>query len=318
MSRESRLRWQEIVDGLRLPVIVAPMFLVSGTRLVLASCRAGLIGSFPTAYARTPEDLQRWLAEIERGLDAARRSGEVPAPYAANLIVHPTNPRVDADLDLICAHRVPVVIASVGNPAKIVERVHDYGGVVLTDIARVSHAEKAIASGVDGLILLCAGAGGHTGWINPFAFVPAVREKFDGSIILAGSISDGRGIHAARALGADMAYVGTRFIATPESDATDEYRAMVIESVTDDIILSPAVSGLPANWLRGSLERLGYTDWKNAPPGKFSAESNFKAWRDIWGAGHGVGATRKIASTPEIVAELEADYRRCSMRGGAS
>jgi nitronate monooxygenase len=270
------------------------------------------VGSFPTAYARKPEDLERWLLEIERGLEAACEIGEAPAPYAANLIVHPTNPRVDADLDLICAHRVPVVIASVGNPSRIVERVHGYGGVVLTDIARVSHVDKAIASDVDGLILLCAGAGGHTGWINPFAFVPAVREKFDGTIILAGSISDGRGIYAAQALGADMAYIGTRFIATLESDATEEYRALLIDSLTDDVILSPAVSGLPANWLRGSLERLGVTDWSNAPAGKFSAESNFKAWRDVWAAGHGVGATRKVASTPEIVAELQSDYRRYS------
>jgi nitronate monooxygenase len=316
MSGESGLRWQRMVDGLRLPVIVAPMFLVSGPRLVIASCRAGLIGSFPTAYARTPEDLERWFVEIERGLHVVGAMGEARVPYAANLIVHPTNPRVDVDLDLICAHRVPVVIASVGNPARIVERVHEYGGVVLTDIARVSHVDKAIASGVDGLILLCAGAGGHTGWINPFAFLPAVREKFDGSIILAGAISDGRGINAAQALGADMAYIGTRFIATRESDASDEYRAMVIESVSDDIILSPAVSGLPANWLRGSLERLGYTDWKNAPAGKFSAGENLKAWRDIWGAGHGVGATRKIASVPEIVAELEADYRKYSRQQG--
>lgn len=305
-----------MVDHLRLPVIVAPMFLVSGPRLVIASCRAGLIGSFPTAYARTSEDLERWLTEIEHGWKEAQASGATPAPYAANLIVHPTNPRVDADLELICTHRVPIVIASVGNPSRIVERVHNYGGVVLTDIARVSHVDKAIASGVDGLILLCAGAGGHTGWINPFAFVPAVREKFEGSIILAGSIGDGRAIHAAQALGADLAYIGTRFIATRESDASEEYRAMLIESVTDDIILSPAVSGLPANWLRGSLERLGFTDWNSAPPGKFSAENNFKAWRDIWGAGHGVGSIRKMSSVPEIVAELEGEFRRYSNRQG--
>jgi nitronate monooxygenase len=310
MSQENTARWLEIVGGLRLPAIVAPMFLVSGPRLVVASCRAGLLGSFPTAYARTPEDLENWIVEIERGLEAARKTGETPVAYAANLIVHPTNPRVEVDLELICAHKVPVVIASVGNPSRIVERVHEYGGVVLTDIARVSHVDKAIASGVDGLILLCAGAGGHTGWINPFAFVPAVREKFDGSIILGGSISDGRGIQAAQALGADMVYIGTRFIATHESDAANEYRTMVIDSVSDDIILSPAVSGLPANWLRGSLERLGFTDWKNPPAEGFSAASNFKAWRDIWGAGHGVGATRKVASVAEIVAELEVDYRK--------
>ncbi|MFA5630605.1 MAG: nitronate monooxygenase [Porticoccaceae bacterium] len=307
-------RFSQTMNELRLPAIVAPMFLVSGPRLVLAAAHAGVIGSFPTAYARTPEDLERWFLEIERGLVETPPGIRKPAPYAANLIVHPTNPRVDADLDLICHHKVPIVIASVGNPARIVERVHDYGGVVLTDISRISHVEKALASGVDGLILLCGGAGGHTGWINPFAFVPAVRELYDGPVILAGSISSGRGIHAAQALGADMAYIGTRFIATYESDATDEYRQMIVDSTTDDIILTSAVSGLPANWLRGSLERLGYTDWNNPPPGSFSAESNFKAWRDIWGAGHGVGEVRTIAKVEDIVAELEAEYLTLAAR----
>jgi nitronate monooxygenase len=286
------------------------MFLVSGPRLVIAAARSGLIGAFPTAYARTTRDLDHWLSEIQQELTEGSPGGRKPAPYAANLIVHPTNPRVDADLDLVCRYRVPVVIASVGNPARIVERVHDYGGVVLTDIACIRHVEKALASGVDGLILLCGGAGGHTGWINPFAFVPAVREMYDGPVILAGSISTGRGIHAARALGADMAYIGTRFIATRESDASPGYRQMVVESTADDIVLTPAVSGLPANWLRGSLDRLGYRDVASHPIEQFSAESNLKAWRDVWGAGHGVGASRHVNSVEDVVAELEAEYRR--------
>jgi nitronate monooxygenase len=309
MTTESAARWARIASGLRLPAIVAPMFLVSGPRLVVASCRAGLIGSFPTAYARTSEDLERWLCEIEDGIAQTPAGERKPAPYATNLIVHPTNPRVDDDLDLICKHKVPVVIASVGNPSRIVERVHDYGGVVLTDIARISHVGKALASGVDGLILLCGGAGGHTGWINPFAFVSAVREVYDGPVILGGSIANGRSMRAAEVMGADMSYIGTRFIATEESDASDEYRKMVVDSVTDDIILTPAVSGLPANWLKGSLDRLGYTDYKNPPPGAFSAESNFKAWRDIWGAGHAVHITTRISTTADIVDELESEYR---------
>lgn len=309
MSTESAARWAKISTDSRLPVIVAPMFLVSGPRLVVASCRAGLIGSFPTAYARTSEDLERWLCEIEQGLAEGLASGEKPAPYAANLIVHPTNPRVDTDLDLICKHKVPVVIASVGNPSRIVERVHAYGGVVLTDIARVSHVEKAASSGVDGLILLCGGAGGHTGWINPFAFVSAVREIYDGPVILAGSIANGRSIRAAQVMGADMAYIGTRFIAASESDASEEYRNLVVSSVTDDIILTPAVTGLPANWLKGSLDRLGYTDYQNPPPGEFSAGNNVKAWRDIWGAGHAVYASKRVTAAAEIVDELEAEYQ---------
>lgn len=309
MNATAASRWSEIVAGLRIPAIVAPMFLVSGTRLVVAACRAGVIGSFPTAYARTAQDLECWLQEITAQLAPAANTASV-APFAANLIVHPTNPRVDADLELICRYKVPIVIASVGNPARIVERVHAYGGVVLTDVARVSHVAKAAASGVDGIILLCAGAGGHTGWINPFAFLPAARRIFSGPLILAGSISDGRSMRAAQLLGAELSYIGTRFIATAESDAVDEYRRMVIDSVADDVVLSDAVSGLPANWLRGSLRRLGYADDAKAPPGPFSAGENFKAWRDIWGAGHGVGAISGVETVAEVVDQLAGEYQR--------
>ncbi len=309
MNATSASRWTEIVQGLRIPAIVAPMFLVSGPRLVIAACRAGVIGSFPTAYARTAADLERWLQEISAAVGAAANGNGI-APYAANLIVHPTNPRVETDLELICRYRVPIVIASVGNPARIVERVHAYGGVVLTDVARVSHVAKAAASGVDGIILLCAGAGGHTGWINPFAFLPAARSIYDGPLILAGSISDGRTMRAAQMLGAQLNYIGTRFIATAESDAAEDYRRMVIASGTDDIVLSDAVSGLPANWLRGSLQRLGYSADAKAPPGPFSAGDNFKAWRDIWAAGHGVGAISRVESVVEVVDQLAGEYQR--------
>jgi nitronate monooxygenase len=297
-----------MIVRLRLPVIAAPMFLVSGPRLVVAACRAGIIGSFPSAYARTTQMLDEWLRIITSELNAT-----TAAPWAANLIVHPTNSRVDADLDLLVQYRAPVVIASVGNPARIVDRVHAYGGVVLSDIATLAHARKAADSGVDGLILLCGGAGGHTGMLNPFAFLPAVRRFFDKPIILAGSISNGAAIRAAIELGADLAYIGTRFIATVESDASDEYRNLVVASCADDIVLTSEVSGLPANWLRGSLDRLGIAGVKRERSASFSADANFKAWRDVWAAGHGVGETTKIGAVAEVVAELEAEFHSKSI-----
>lgn len=301
-----------MIAALRLPIIVAPMFLVSGVRLVVAACRTGVIGSFPTAYARSSEQLEQWLTSIVAQLGAASvatASAASGAPWSANLIVHPTNSRADADFALLVKYRAPVVIASVGNPARYIEPVHDYGGVVFSDVASVEHARKAARSGVDGLILLCGGAGGHTGWLNPFAFVPAVREFFDKPIILAGSISDGASIRAALKLGADMAYIGTRFIATHESDAVDAYRQMVVDSSSADVVLTSEVSGLPANWLRGSLTKLGYAGTQLGRAADFSADSNFKAWRDIWGAGQGVGAVKQLQSVAQVVAELQRGYR---------
>jgi nitronate monooxygenase len=307
MQKSSAESFSDMVRRLRLPIVVAPMFLVSGPRLVIAACRQGLIGSFPTACPRTVEELERWFQEIERGLSQLPAAS---APYAANLIVHPTNERMDPELDLICRHKVPMVIASVGNPARIVARVHDYGGVVLTDVARIEHARKAVDRGVDGLILLCAGAGGHTGWINPFAFVRAVRAFYDGPVILAGGIADGVSLHAVRVLGANLAYMGTRFIATAESDAKLEYQQMILESTADEVVLTAAASGLPANWLKKSPELTGYTDLNQAPSGGFSFSEKLKAWRDVWGAGHGVGSTLSAATVEDIVLQLEGEYRQ--------
>lgn len=311
MAAPTKANARQLLERLRLPVIVAPMFLVTGARMVVAACRAGVIGCFPTAYARTPQMLEEWLQTITAELDPRQAADQDVrlAPWSANLIVHPTNSRAGPDLELLVKYRAPLVVASVGNPARIVERVHDYGGLVFSDVASVSHARKAAQSGVDALILLCGGAGGHTGWMNPFAFVPAVRGFFDGPIVLAGSIADGAAIRAAQVLGADAAYVGTRFIATHESDAADEYRQMVVDSDADQIVLTSEVSGLNANWLRGSLDRLGIKGEKTGRLAGFSADDNFKAWRDIWGAGHGVGAVRRVASVADVVAELEAGYR---------
>lgn len=312
MQRPSGGRWNEMVSGLRLPIVVAPMFLVSGPRLVVASCRHGLIGSFPTAYPRTLDELERWFQEIELGL---AQQSEGSAPYAANLIVHSTNERMDPELDLICKHKVPIVIASVGNPARIVARVHDYGGVVVTDVARIDHARKAVERGVDGLILLCGGAGGHTGWINPFAFVREVRAFYDGPVILAGGIADGTSLYAAIVLGADLACIGTRFIATTESDAKPEYQQMIVDSTADDIVLTAAVSGLPANWLKKSVELRGYADLNQPASDSFSFSEKLKAWKDVWGAGHGVGSTRSTATVEDIVFQLEREYLEAA--GGA-
>jgi Dioxygenases related to 2-nitropropane dioxygenase len=299
--------WSKVLSRLRLPIIAAPMFLISGPRLVVAACRAGIVGAFPTQYARTSEDLRTWLEEIQSGL--ASEGGGNHAPYAATIIVHPTNPRVDADVDLMCEFKVPIVIGSVGNAGRIVDRIHSYGGIVLTDIAKVSHARKAVESGVDGLILLCAGAGGHTGSLNPFGFVQAVRSFYAGPIGLAGSIGNGRAIRAAQALGADFAYMGTRFIAARESDACADYRTMIAEADADQVILTSSITGIPANWLAGSLKRLGYDDHQGTLPGDFDVGVHIKAWRDLWGAGHGVGTTSKVESVEEIVATLEGEYK---------
>ena len=290
---------------LALPVIAGPMFLVSGPDLVIACCQAGVAGSFPTLNARTPEILDEWLTTITAGLD------EHAAPYAANLIVHSTNLRMEEDLAVIVKHKSPIVIASVGNPERVIADVKGYGGLVFADVASVKHARRAAESGVDGLILLCAGSGGHTGWLNPFAFVTAVRKFFQGPLVLAGALSNGQMIHVAEEVGADFAYVGTPFIAATESMAVDDYRQMLIDSGADDIQLTSEITGMPSNMLRKSLERSGF---KPEPlPGKINAmEANdtLRAWRDIWSAGHGVGDIERAEPTADIVGRMVQDYNQ--------
>jgi nitronate monooxygenase len=296
----------KLAQRLAIPVVAAPMFLVSGPELVIASSRAGVIGSFPTLNARTIGLLERWLVQIIDTLVETKGA----APFAANLIVHPTNSRLAEDLDLIVRYRVPIVIASVGSPTPVVEAVKSYGGLVLSDVASLKHARRAVAAGVDGLILLCAGAGGNTGWLNPFAFVGAVRDFFVGPIALAGAISRGKFVHIARQLGADFAYVGTSFIATRESMASEAYRSLLIASSADDIILTSAVTGIPANMLRGSLERAGIAPLaKDA--GGFTLMKELEtltAWRDIWSAGHGVGDVTAVETVQDVVGRLRSDY----------
>lgn len=302
----SRKLAASFASRLQLPAIAGPMFLISGPDLVIGCCNAGVVGSFPSLNARTTELLDQWLTRI-----AAETSGAGAAPYAVNLIVHASNTRLEEDLALVEKHKAPLVIASVGSPAGVVTRVHAYGGLVFSDVASLKHARRAAEVGVDGLILLCAGSGGNTGWLNPFAFVGAVREFFDGPIVLAGAISRGQYIHVAQELGADLAYIGTSFIAARESLANDKYRSMLIDATADDIILTAEVTGIPANMLRQSLESAGLKTG-NKHEGGFSLLREIemlKAWRDIWSAGHGVGDVHAVEGVAELVQRFKADYQ---------
>jgi nitronate monooxygenase len=300
---------------LSIPAIAAPMFIVSGPELVLATCKAGVVGTFPVVNARNHELLDQWLGEIGADLEAARAGNpnQPIAPHGVNLVVHRTNVRLEKDLELTVKHKVPVVVTSVGNPGDIAKTIQDYGGVVFHDVTNIRHAQKAAAAGVDGLILVCSGAGGHAGTMNPFALVRQVREFFDGTIILSGCISDGAGIRAAEALGADLAYLGTRFIATEESQAKDGYKAMLVEAQASDIVYTPSISGLPANFIRQSLEEAGL-DPANLPPApKVDMAEELdpdrsKAWKDIWSAGEGIGSIHDLPSTSDLIARLENEY----------
>jgi nitronate monooxygenase len=302
---------------LTLPVIAAPMFLVSGPDLVIACCKAGVMGSFPTANARTAEECASWLERIDAELSSVADA----APYAVNIIVRSAGTsRFEADLALIDQHRPAVVITSVGSPAAVVPRVKAYGGLVFHDVATMRHAEKAIEAGVDGLILLTAGAGGHTGTANPFAFVPQIRRIFDGAILLAGGISDGRGVRAAEVLGADFAYMGTRFAATRESLASARYRDLLVSQHMADVVTTDRISGLKATFLRGSIAAAGL-DPDALPPvaARFKPDlpDTIKAWRDVWSAGHGVGLIDDIPPVAELVARLKQEYHAAASKGNS-
>ena len=288
------------------------MFLVSGPELVIASCKAGVIGSFPVTNARKIEDLENWMQQIEQSLQQvkAQHPNEKIAPWALNMIMHRSYSRFPEELELVKKYKPKIVITALGSPERVVETVHEYGGLVLADVNSVSFAKKAAKTGVDGLILVASGAGGHTGKMTGFAFVDAVREFWDGIIILAGGISTGQGIRAAQALGADLAYMGTRFIATDESLAGDAYQEMVVEVSAKDLILTDAITGVPAWFMRPSLEKAGY-DIENLQPKKIDfndAGAESKAWRDVWSAGQGVGVINKRNSVSEIVQHLRNEY----------
>jgi len=303
-----------LADRLELPVIAAPMFLVSGPQLVIEACKAGIVGALPSLNARTHEEFEDWLVQIDAALFAAQSKdlGRRIGPPAINIIVNASNrERLAADLDAVIEYRVPVVITSVGTPREIVPRVHAYGGLVLHDVTTLAHARKAAEAGVDGLVLVCAGAGGHGGTLNPFAFVPQVRRFFDGIVAVAGGICDGAAIRAVQALGADLAYIGTRFAASAESLANASYKQMLVQARSDEVIFTPSISGMPANFLRASLVAAGL-DPDDLPPPKGllrpDLPDGIKAWRDVWSGGHGVGLIDDIARAADLVARLRAEY----------
>ena len=300
---------------LSVPVVGSPLFIVSGPELVIAQCKAGVIGSFPALNARPAPVLGEWLKRIKGELaDWEAKTGRKAAPFAVNQIAHSSNDRLEHDVDVCAEHQVPITITSLRAPKFVVEKMHAAGGVIWHDVINVRHAKKAAEEGVDGLILVCAGAGGHAGTLSPFALVPEVRAWFKGTILLSGSIADGRSIFAAEALGADLAYIGTRFIATEEANAVDGYKQAIIDSAADDIVYSNLFTGVHGNYLAPSISAAGL-DPANLPQSdkskmNFGSGGNMdkKAWKDIWGAGQGVGQVKTSPSVAELVGELKAQY----------
>jgi nitronate monooxygenase len=307
---------------LRLPLIGAPMFIVSVPDLVVAQCTAGIVGSFPALNARPQERLEEWIVDIKTRVAAYKESNpDAPvAPFAVNQIVHGSNTRLMADMEVCVRHEVPIVITSLRPPGDVVAAVHRYGGLVFHDVISLRHAHKAMEQGVDGLIAVCAGAGGHAGPLSPFALVKEIRRDFDGVVILSGAMSSGGDILAARAMGADLAYLGTRFIATREANASDDYKQMIVSSQSADIVYTPVFTGVHGSYLRGSIENAGL-DPDNLPDPDLSAmdfassaKSDAKAWRDIWGAGQGVGNIDDILPAHDLVLRIEAEYEAARKR----
>lgn len=307
---------------LSLPIIGAPLFIVSGPELVIAQCKAGIVGAFPALNARPEAMLDEWLARITSELDEYKQAnpGLPVAPYAVNQIVHQSNNRLRHDVEMCVKHKVPIVITSLRPPAAVVEAIHSYGGLVFHDVINVRHAKKAISQGVDGIIAVCTGAGGHAGTLSPFALVKEIREFFDGTIILSGSMSKGNDALAAQAMGADLAYIGTRFIATEEANAEQDYKEMIVSSKADDIVYSSLFTGIHGSYLKGSIVKAGL-DPENLPEaGKETMSfasggaSEAKAWRDIWGAGQGVGSIDEILPVAELVKRMEQEYQAAKDR----
>lgn len=315
-----------LLEGkLRIPVIGAPMFIVSGPKLVIAQCKAGIVGGFPALNARPQSMLDEWLAQISEELAAHKKSnpGIPVAPFAVNQIVHQSNSRLEHDVEKCVKYKVPIVITSLRPPAEVVDAVHSYGGIVFHDVINIRHAHKAIEQGVDGIITVCAGAGGHAGTTSPFALVKEVRKIFGGTIILSGSMSRGNDALAAQAMGADLAYFGTRFIATQEANAPSAYKEMIVDSAAADIVYTNLFTGVHGSYLKGSVVNAGL-DPDDLPEGELrhmnfaSGSSKTKAWRDIWGAGQGVGTIDDIPSVADLVERMEAEYREATNRLCAS
>jgi nitronate monooxygenase len=305
-----------LFDKLRLPAVGAPQFIIANPELVLAQCKAGIVGAFPALNARPQELLDDWLYRIKDDLAAYDEAnpGAPAAPYAVNQIVHKTNARLDHDVEMCVKHKVPIVITSLGARTDVNEAVHSYGGIVLHDIINITFAKKALEKGADGLIAVCAGAGGHAGALSPFALISEIREFFDGPLLVSGAIATGRGILAAQAMGADLAYMGSAFIATTEANAPQGYKQMIVDSSAGDIVYSNLFTGVLGNYLKGSIVAAGM-DPDNLPqsdPSKMNfgggEGSKAKAWKEIWGAGQGVGGVHEIMPTADLVARLKREY----------
>ncbi|QKV92446.1 nitronate monooxygenase [Streptomyces sp. NA02950] len=307
-------------DRLSLPVLASPMFIISTPELVIAQCLGGIIGSFPALNARPKEDLEGWLTRIETALAEAKAAepARTIAPYAVNQIVHQSNDRLEHDMEVCVRHQVPIIITSLSTPGEVVGRVHGYGGMVFHDVTTIRHAEKALEAGVDGLILVCAGAGGHAGNLSPFALVGEVRRFYDGPLILSGAITTGASVLAAEAMGADLAYMGTRFIATTEARAADAYKSMIVSSHASDIVHTPFFTGVHGNYLKPSITAAGLDPDHLGDAGEeriaFASSTHVKPWKDIWGAGQGVGQIDAVQPTAEVIASLRAEYARARRR----
>ncbi len=320
--KAKNMKTNPYLDSLSIPVVAAPMFLISGPELVIECCKNGIVGTFPALNHRTTEGFDGWLTQIEEALDGyTQPDGKPAAPYGVNLIVHRTNPRVQADLEVIVKHKVPLVITSLGAVSDLVDAVHSYGGRVFHDVTNRRHAEKAQQAGVDGLICVAAGAGGHAGLLNPMPFIQEMRSFFDGTILLSGCMSNGRDVASAMQMGADFAYMGTRFINVLESMAHDDYRQMIIESKVADIVHTAAVSGVPANFMKKSLERNDIPKelWeakakidfgKELGANRTEAEEEAKAWKTVWSAGQGVTTIDDVMPVKDLVDQMKAEFKQ--------
>ncbi|SCX39398.1 nitronate monooxygenase [Klenkia marina] len=297
---------------LSLPAIASPMFIVSGPDLVVAQSSAGVVGSFPALNARPAEKLGDWLTEIDERLAAARATGATVAPYAVNQIVHRSNDRLEHDVALCVEHEVPIVITSLGAREDVYDAVHSYGGIVLHDVIDDRFAHKAIDKGADGLIAVAAGAGGHAGTTSPFALVREIRRWFDGPLALSGAIAHGSSVLAAQAAGADLAYIGSAFLATAEAQAAEGYKQMVVDSSASDIVYSNLFTGVHGNYLAGSIVAAGLdpTDLPTSDPSamSFGSDGGAKAWRDVWGSGQGIGVVDAVVPAAELIARLGREY----------
>jgi len=311
-----------ILQNLGLPVIAAPMFILSGPELVIAQCKAGIVGSFPALNARPQEKLGEWITYIKSELAAyqAANPDKIVAPFAVNQICHASNNRLEADMRTCVEHEVPIIITSLRPPKIVIDAVHSYGGIVLHDTINIRHTKKALSEGADGIIAVCTGAGGHAGRLSPFALIPEIRSFHDGPLLCSGAISTGGAILAAQAMGADLAYIGTRFIASKEASAPDAYKEAVVEAAGEDIVYSSLFTGIHGNYLKSSIEAAGL-DPDNLPEADKSSmnfgsggNTDAKAWKDIWGAGQGVGSIHDIPSVQDIVDSLKAEYNEAKSR----